>query len=214
MRICRAHYEDLDRARHLCSSHSRYRRRLTTYDILIRGGRVLDGSGNPWFPNDVAIQNGRIAAVGQLDGASASRIIDADGLYVTPGFIDMHSHANSGFDDEERRAKATVNNGEVVTTRHIEEMLAAQGLRGLEERGSLPGDVVYIYTGLERSLPRSRHRPRLLLDGAGSLVRGMRCTLASAAIVAVGISTRLAARPVTEAQLAGKAAATARNAPW
>ena len=90
--------------------HSRYRRRSTTYDILIRGGRVLDGSGNPCFPNDIAIQNGRIAAVGQLDGASASRIIDADVLSVTPGFIDMHSHANSGFDDEERRAKATVNN--------------------------------------------------------------------------------------------------------
>ncbi len=80
------------------------------YDILIRGGRVLDGSGNPWFTNDVAIENGRIAAVGRLDGASADRVIDAEGLYVSPGFIDMHSHANSGFDHEERRAKATVNN--------------------------------------------------------------------------------------------------------
>ena len=80
------------------------------YDILIRGGRVLDGSGNPWFANDVAIENGRIVAVGRLDGASADRVIDAEGLYISPGFIDMHSHANSGFDHEERRAKATVNN--------------------------------------------------------------------------------------------------------
>ena len=80
------------------------------YDILIRGGRVLDGSGNPWFAHDVAIANGRIAAVGRLDGVSAARVIDAKGLYVSPGFIDMHSHANSGFDHEERRAKATVNN--------------------------------------------------------------------------------------------------------
>ena len=80
------------------------------YDILIRGGRVLDGSGNPWFAKDVAIENGRIAAVGRLDGASADRVIDAEGLYISPGFIDMHSHANSGFDHEERRAKATVNN--------------------------------------------------------------------------------------------------------
>ena len=75
------------------------------YDILIRGGRVLDGSGNPWFTRDVAIHNGRIVAVGRLDGASADRVINADGLYVSPGFIDMHSHANSGFDHEERRAK-------------------------------------------------------------------------------------------------------------
>ena len=80
------------------------------YDLLIRGGRVLDGSGNPWFARDVAIRDGRIAAVGRLETANATRVIDATGLYVAPGFIDMHSHANSGFDHEDQRAKATVNN--------------------------------------------------------------------------------------------------------
>lgn len=64
------------------------------FDVLITGGRVLDGTGNPWFAADVGIRDGRIAAVGQLAGAAATRTIDAAGLYVTPGFIDIHSHAD------------------------------------------------------------------------------------------------------------------------
>lgn len=63
------------------------------YDLLIRNGRVLDGTGNPWIYADVAIRGDRIAAVGRLPDATAKRVIDARGLYVTPGFIDVHSHA-------------------------------------------------------------------------------------------------------------------------
>lgn len=63
------------------------------YDVLIRGGRVLDGTGAPWFAADVAIRGDRIAAVGRLAGATAGRVIEAAGLYVAPGFIDGHSHA-------------------------------------------------------------------------------------------------------------------------
>jgi N-acyl-D-amino-acid deacylase len=66
------------------------------FDLLIRGGRVLDGSGNPWFPADVGVRAGRIAAVGTLAGATATRVVDAAGKYVTPGFIDIHSHADDG----------------------------------------------------------------------------------------------------------------------
>jgi N-acyl-D-amino-acid deacylase len=66
------------------------------YDLLIRNGRVLDGTGNPWFPADVAVRAGRIVAVGSLAGAQASRVIDATGKYLTPGFIDIHSHADDG----------------------------------------------------------------------------------------------------------------------
>lgn len=66
------------------------------YDLLIRGGRVLDGTGNPWFPADIAVQAGRIAAVGSLPDAQAARVIDAAGKYVAPGFIDIHSHADDG----------------------------------------------------------------------------------------------------------------------
>ena len=66
------------------------------YDLLIRNGRVLDGSGNPWFPADVAVKDGRIVAVGRLGEAQATTVIDATGKYVTPGFIDIHSHADDG----------------------------------------------------------------------------------------------------------------------
>jgi N-acyl-D-amino-acid deacylase len=63
-------------------------------DVLIRGGRVIDGAGNPWFEADVAIAGDRIAAVGRLRGEAASRVIDADGLIVCPGFVDMHTHSD------------------------------------------------------------------------------------------------------------------------
>jgi N-acyl-D-amino-acid deacylase len=60
-----------------------------TYDILIRNGRVVDGTGNPWFRADVALLDGRIVAVGRLPGARAEREIDAGGHVVAPGFIDL-----------------------------------------------------------------------------------------------------------------------------
>ncbi len=63
------------------------------YDILIRHGRVIDGSGNPAFFADVAVKEGRIAAIGGVRG-SAKTEIDAQGLVVAPGFIDVHTHAD------------------------------------------------------------------------------------------------------------------------
>ncbi|MFL5540242.1 MAG: hypothetical protein ACJ8J0_14725, partial [Longimicrobiaceae bacterium] len=59
------------------------------YDLLIRGGRIIDGTGSPWYRGDVAIRGDRIVAVGLLPGAQARDTIDATGLVVAPGFIDM-----------------------------------------------------------------------------------------------------------------------------
>lgn len=63
------------------------------FDVIVRGGRVLDGSGNPWLRADVGIRGDRVAAVGDLRSATAATVLDATGLYVAPGFIDTHSHA-------------------------------------------------------------------------------------------------------------------------
>ncbi|MFO0891425.1 MAG: amidohydrolase family protein [Isosphaeraceae bacterium] len=65
------------------------------YDVLIRNGRIVDGTGNPWFHGDVAVRGGRIAAVGRLDEATTAReVIEARGMVVAPGFIDIHSHSD------------------------------------------------------------------------------------------------------------------------
>ena len=66
-----------------------------SYDLIIRGGRVVDGTGNPWTGGDVAIKDGRVATVGRLAGATAPRVIDAAGLVVAPGFIDLHTHSDT-----------------------------------------------------------------------------------------------------------------------
>ena len=69
------------------------------FDLIIAGGRVLDGSGNPWIYADVGIRGDSIAAVGRLKGRTASRVIDAGGQVVAPGFIDLHTHCEWGLTD-------------------------------------------------------------------------------------------------------------------
>jgi N-acyl-D-amino-acid deacylase len=64
-----------------------------TYDIIAKKGRVVDGTGNPWFYADVGIKDGKITEVGDLSGVRARWTLDCEGLVVCPGFIDMHSHS-------------------------------------------------------------------------------------------------------------------------
>jgi N-acyl-D-amino-acid deacylase len=79
------------------------------FDVLITGGRVFDGTGNPAVYADVGVRGGMIVAVGRLAGAPARRAITAKGKFVTPGFIDLHSHADRGLTSSDRRRRAAPN---------------------------------------------------------------------------------------------------------
>ncbi len=68
-------------------------------DLLINDGKILDGTGNPWYYADVGVKGDRIVVVGDLTEVSAKDTIDAKGLYVSPGFIDVHSHSGPGLED-------------------------------------------------------------------------------------------------------------------
>jgi N-acyl-D-amino-acid deacylase len=86
-----------------------------SFDLLIRNARVFDGTGNPAFPADIGVRDGKIVAVGRLANATATRTIDATGKFVAPGFIDIHSHADDGarprggFRDENPQIRAAPN---------------------------------------------------------------------------------------------------------
>jgi N-acyl-D-amino-acid deacylase len=72
------------------------------YDILIRNARVIDGTGNAWFRADVAVKDGRIAAIGHLPAATTTRTIDAKQRIVAPGFIDVHTHVEGNVERNPR----------------------------------------------------------------------------------------------------------------
>ena len=82
------------------------------FDVILRGGRVVDGTGNPWFLGDVAVKDGRIAEVGRVEG-DAETVIRLEGETVAPGFIDTHSHSDL-FLVSEPHAEAKIMQG--VTT--------------------------------------------------------------------------------------------------
>lgn len=112
-----------------------------SYSVIIRNGRVIDGTGNPWFLADVAFDGDRIVAIGNLESADAGREIDATGLYVTPGFIDVHSHAGPGL------ASAGLSHGKPLLAQGITTVL-------INPDGGGPVDL-------------ARQRSELLRDGLG-----------------------------------------------
>jgi N-acyl-D-amino-acid deacylase len=112
------------------------------YDILIRNGKIMDGSGNPWFYGDVALKGDRIAAIGHISQDVAT-IIDATGLIVAPGFIDMHSHSDWVL-FEDGNAQSKIRQG--VTTEVIGESTSAGPFKGKlrPHKLSVKGETVEI----------------------------------------------------------------------
>jgi len=88
------------------------------YDQLIINGRVLDGTGESWSEDAIAIKDDKIVKIGDITEAAADDTIDAEGLYVTPGFIDEHSHAASGL------AKAELSEGKPLLLEGITTIVA------------------------------------------------------------------------------------------
>jgi N-acyl-D-aspartate/D-glutamate deacylase len=99
----------------------------TDYDLLIRNGRIVDGTGNVWFTGDLAIRGDRIVAVGRVPARPAKRTIDARSLVVAPGFIDMHSHSDYLL-LEDGLAQGKIRQG--VTTEVLGEGRSAGPLKG------------------------------------------------------------------------------------
>src|SRR5215475_9663357 len=66
------------------------------FDLVIANGRIVDGSGDPWFYGDVGIKGDSIAAIGKFDRSTTARYLDAAGQVIAPGFIDIHTHARRG----------------------------------------------------------------------------------------------------------------------
>jgi N-acyl-D-aspartate/D-glutamate deacylase len=115
------------------------------YDVLISGGSVLDGDGGPVRRADVAIRDGRIARVGDLQSAAATRRIDAAGLMVAPGFIDIHNHSDFTILSEPK-AESMIRQG--VTTMVLGESRSAGPIKPGVNDAAGSGDVKVDWTTL------------------------------------------------------------------
>lgn len=149
------------------------------FDLLFRGGTILDGTGGPAFLADVAVKGDRIAAVGEVGAEQAARVFDLRGLHLAPGFVDMHSHSDGsilGYPGAESRARqgitteVTGNCGSSAAP--LAGVAAAEARRELE-RGRLTldwSDVASYFARLERTGVAVN---QALLVGQGTLREGV-----------------------------------------
>jgi N-acyl-D-amino-acid deacylase len=125
----------------LASNRAAASQETARYDLLIRQSRVVDGTGAPWYRADVAIRGGRIVAIGRLADAQAARVIDAAGLVVAPGFIDMMGQTAAPFLQDKNagfnlltQGITTINAGEGGSDAPLsEERARAAGWRTMRE---------------------------------------------------------------------------------
>jgi N-acyl-D-aspartate/D-glutamate deacylase len=128
----------------------------TAYDLILRNGRIVDGTGAPWYRGDVGVRAGKIAAIGRLEGAASARMIDTHGMVIAPGFIDMMGQTASPFLKDRRAAVnlltqgiTTINCGEGASDAPLGEAEGqARGWRSMREyfvvleRAGLPMNAV------------------------------------------------------------------------
>ena len=131
------------------------------FDLLLTGGRVIDGTGNPWFYADIGVRDGKIVAVGQLPAATADRTLDVTGKVVTPGFIDLHSHAGEGRrslssdDPQNRSAPNMIAQGAttlVVNQDGRSPWPIADQRSAFEEKGTGPNTIMMVGHGRVRGM--------------------------------------------------------------
>ena len=123
------------------------------YDVLIRGGRVFDGSLKPAVMADVAIKGDRIVKVGDIPAsATADQVVDAKGRYVTPGFIDPHSHAAPGIETAELAAATPILSQGITTVM-------------LNPDGGGPGDIRPQVAAIEKNVPGVNVAPMIGHNG-------------------------------------------------
>ena len=122
----------------LLVSSSRPGMQAPALDLLIRGGQILDGTGAPAVRGDVGIRDGRIVEVGSLEGRPASRTIEAKGLTVAPGFIDLHTHSEMPL-LADGKAESKVRQG--VTLDVMGESTSVAPRDGLNAEGATPGNL-------------------------------------------------------------------------
>ena len=121
------------------------------FDLLIRGGRIVDGTGNPSYQGDLGIRGGKIAAMGDLRRKSATRTIEARGMTVAPGFIDIHNHSDYTI-LEDADAESMVRQG--VTSMILGEGESAAPVGGRQE----PGDKRWDWTTFQEYFDRLLHQ--------------------------------------------------------
>ena len=171
------------------------------FDLLLTGGRVVDGTGAPWFAADVGVRDGKIAAVGVLAGHPAGRVIDARGLVVAPGFIDLLGQSEYNVLVDKRAASkitqgiTTEVTGEGDSIAPVDQKALDEGkdtwkkygvfpdwktldgyFRSLERRGTAINMATFVGSGM-KTTPAELQQKRIQTCGACEHHTGMRCKI-------------------------------------
>ena len=128
----------------LCLAGSPILAQSPTYDLVIRNGRIIDGTGSPWYSGDLGIVDGRIAAIGRLENAGAKQTVDARGQIVAPGFIatDMTAKLPA---EQQAALTAQIALGRLGSP---EDIAAAVAFLASPQAGYITGETLHVNGGM------------------------------------------------------------------